>query len=103
MLELSPEDYADIRNIQPFALTENKLRIYEVQFKGEDLMDNQTCWVKLSIRPRRKSSPEQRLFDGLLWIKQGRSLSDPERRENCAGEARFKENAIPRISRPRAG
>jgi hypothetical protein len=67
-LEMSPEDFADIRNIQPFVMTEDKLRIYEVQYKGEELVDGQTCWV-LSIRPRQILS-EQRLFDGMLWIKQ---------------------------------
>src|SRR5208282_1009396 len=63
-LEMTPEDFADIRNIQPFVMTEDKLRIYEVQYKGAELIDNQNCWV-LSIRPRQILS-EQRLFDGLL-------------------------------------
>ena len=66
-LEMTPEDFADIRNIQPFVMTEDKLRIYEVQYKGEELVDEHDCWV-LSIRPRQILS-EQRLFDGLLWIR----------------------------------
>ena len=68
-LELTPEDFADIRNIQPFVFTEDKVRIYEVQYKGEESIDDRNCWV-LSIRPRQILS-EQRLFDGLLWIAQG--------------------------------
>jgi hypothetical protein len=67
-LELTPEDFADIRNIQPFVMTEDQLRIYDVQYKGEEPVDDQNCWV-LSIRPRQILS-EQRLFDGLLWIRQ---------------------------------
>ena len=67
-LELTPEEFADIRNIQPFVFTEDKVRIYEVQYKGEESIDDRNCWV-LSIRPRQILS-EQRLFDGLLWIAQ---------------------------------
>jgi hypothetical protein len=67
-LELTPEDFADIRNIQPFVMTEDKLRIYETEYKGEERVDNNDCWV-LSIRPRQILS-QQRLFDGLLWIRQ---------------------------------
>ncbi len=65
-LEPTPEDFADIRNIQPFVFTEDKLRIYEVQYKGEERVEDRDCWV-LAIRPRQILS-EQRLFDGLLWI-----------------------------------
>jgi hypothetical protein len=67
-LVLTPEDFADIRNIQPFVMTEDQLRVYQVEFKGEEHMDDQDCWV-LAIRPRQILSG-QRLFDGLLWIRQ---------------------------------
>jgi hypothetical protein len=67
-LVMTPEDFADIRDIQPFIMTEDQLWIYEVQYKGEEEIDNRECWV-LSIRPRRIFSG-QRLFDGLLWIGQ---------------------------------
>lgn len=67
-LIMTDEDFADIRNVQPFVLTEEQLRIYEFQYKGEEAMDGRTCWV-LSIRPRQILSG-QRLFDGLLWIEQ---------------------------------
>jgi len=67
-LVMTPEDFADIRNIQPFILTEDQLRIYEVQYKGEEPIGDRDCWV-LSIRPRQILSG-QRLFDGLLWVGQ---------------------------------
>jgi len=67
-LVMTPEDFADIRDIQPFIMTEDQLRIYEVQYKGEEKIENRDCWV-LSIRPRQILSG-QRLFDGLLWIGQ---------------------------------
>ncbi len=66
-LGLTSEDFADIRNIQPFVMTEDQLRIYEVQYKGDETVDDQDCWA-LSIRPRQILS-EQRLFDGMLWVK----------------------------------
>jgi hypothetical protein len=66
-LEMTDEDFADIRNIQPFVLTEDKLRIYEVQFKGDELVDGEDCWV-LAIRPGQILSG-QRLFDGMLWVR----------------------------------
>jgi hypothetical protein len=67
-LLMTPEDFADIRNIQPFILTEDQLRIYQVEYKGEEPVGERDCWV-LSIRPRQILSG-QRLFDGLLWIGQ---------------------------------
>lgn len=67
-LVLTPEDFADIRNIQPFVMTEDQLRIYETQYKGEERIEDHDCWV-LAIRPRQILSG-QRLFDGLLWVNQ---------------------------------
>jgi hypothetical protein len=66
-LVLTPEDFADIRNIQPFILTEDQLWIYQTEYKGEERIGDVDCWV-LSIRPRQILSG-QRLFDGMLWIK----------------------------------
>jgi len=65
-LMMTDEDFADIRDIQPFIMTEDRLWIYEVQYKGEEPVDGRDCWV-LSIRPRQILSG-QRLFEGLLWI-----------------------------------
>lgn len=67
-LVMTDEDFADIRNIQPFVMTEDQLWNYEVKYKGEEHMDDVDCWV-LQVRPRQILSG-QRLFDGLLWIKQ---------------------------------
>jgi hypothetical protein len=67
-LIMTPEDFSDIRDIQPFILTEDQLWIYQTEYKGEERMDDQDCWV-LSLRPRQILSG-QRLFDGILWIRQ---------------------------------
>lgn len=67
-LIMTPEDFADVREIQPFVLTEEQLRFYQVEYKGEEQADGQDCWV-LAIRPRQILSG-QRLFDGMAWVKQ---------------------------------
>jgi hypothetical protein len=65
-LKLTEEDFRDIRDIQPFVLTEDRLWSYETRFRGEETMDGIDCWV-LEARPR-QILQGQRLFDGLLWI-----------------------------------
>ncbi len=67
-LIMTPEDFADIRNIQPYILVEDQLRIYQTEYKGEEPIDGHDCWV-LSIKPRQILSG-QRLFDGMLWVKE---------------------------------
>ncbi|MBZ5592253.1 MAG: outer membrane lipoprotein-sorting protein [Acidobacteriia bacterium] len=66
-LKMTDEDFADMRNIQPFVLVEDLLAIYETKFRGEETMDDVDCYV-LQVRPRQILSG-QRLFDGLLWVK----------------------------------
>lgn len=66
-LILTPEDFRDIREIQPMVLITPLLRIYETRFRGEERMDDEDCWV-LEVRPRQILSG-QRLFDGLIWVR----------------------------------
>jgi hypothetical protein len=65
-LILTPEDFQDIRKIQPFILTKDQLWNYESKFRGEEKMDGHDCWV-LQVRPRQLLEG-QRLFDGMLWV-----------------------------------
>jgi hypothetical protein len=67
-LVMTPEDFADIRNIQPFVMTTDQLWNYDVDFKGEELIDGLNCWV-LRLRPKHILSG-QRLFDGMIWTRQ---------------------------------
>ena len=67
-LQLTAEDFRDIRDIQPLVLTEDRLWAYETKFRGEEKMDGIDCWV-LQVRPR-QILQGQRLFDGLLWVDQ---------------------------------
>jgi hypothetical protein len=67
-LQLTEEDFRDIREIQPFLLTTDQAFIYESKYRGEETMDGIQCFV-LEIRPR-QILDGQRLFEGLLWIDQ---------------------------------
>ena len=65
-LILTEEDFADIRNIQPLVMTEDRLWNYETRFRGEENMDGVDCWV-LQVRPR-QILQGQRFFDGMMWV-----------------------------------
>ena len=65
-LIMTDEDFQDIRNIQPFVMTEDQLWNYENKFRGDEKTDNVDCWV-LQVRPR-QILQGQRLFDGMLWV-----------------------------------
>lgn len=67
-IKLTPEDFADIRNIEPLLLTTSQVPLYEGQYKGEQTMQGYPCFVE-HIRPRQILSG-QRFFDGLLWVRQ---------------------------------
>lgn len=64
-LKLTPEDFEDVRSVQPFLFDTEQLWAYETRFKGEETVDGVDCWV-LQVRPRQILAG-QRLFDGMLW------------------------------------
>jgi hypothetical protein len=65
-LVLTDEDFADIRDIQPLVLTEDRLWNYETRFRGEETVDDVDCWV-LQVRPK-QILQGQRFFDGMMWV-----------------------------------
>ncbi len=65
-LQLTDEDYRDMREVQPFLLTKDQAFLYQTQFKGEEAMDGVDCFV-VQISPR-QILEGQRLFDGMLWV-----------------------------------
>jgi hypothetical protein len=65
-LILTEEDFADIRDIQPLVLTDDRLWNYESKYRGEETMDGVDCWV-LQVRPR-QILQGQRFFDGMIWV-----------------------------------
>jgi hypothetical protein len=66
-LIMTPEDFADVRNIQPFVLTTDQLWNYDADFKGGEPVEGVDCWV-LRMRPKQVLTG-QRLFDGMLWVR----------------------------------
>lgn len=67
-IKLTPEDFADIRSVNPFLLTTEKIALYEGQYKGEETMDGQLCFVEY-VRPKQILST-QRFFQGTLWVRE---------------------------------
>lgn len=67
-LKLTEQDFQDIRNIQPFLLTNAQTPLYSMKFKGEEEMDGFKCFV-VWIEPKQILST-QRFFQGLLWVRQ---------------------------------
>jgi hypothetical protein len=67
-IRMTPVDFADIRNIDPFLLTTDKVGLYEGQYKGEETLNGVRCFVE-HIRPRQILSG-QRFFEGLLWVRE---------------------------------
>ena len=65
-LVMTPEDFHDIRDIQPMVLTMDKLWNYETKFRGEESMDGVDCWV-MQVEPR-QILEGQRLFKGMVWV-----------------------------------
>lgn len=67
-IKLTSEDFADIRNINPFLLTTDKISLYEGQYKGEQMMDGERCFVEY-VRPKQILAT-QRFFEGTLWVRE---------------------------------
>jgi hypothetical protein len=67
-IRLTQEDFNDIRNIQPFLLTPDKISLYEGRYQGEQTMDGTQCFVEY-VRPKQILSG-QRFFEGTLWVRE---------------------------------
>ncbi|HEX4772205.1 MAG TPA: hypothetical protein VH351_15320 [Bryobacteraceae bacterium] len=67
-IRLTPEDFADIRTIQPFFLTPDNVGLYSGEYKGEETMDGILCFVE-HVAPKQVLSGA-RYFEGLLWVRE---------------------------------
>jgi hypothetical protein len=65
-LQLTDEDFRDMRHIQPFLLTKDQAFLYESKFRGEESMDGVDCFA-VEIHPR-QILEGQRFFAGMLWV-----------------------------------
>ena len=96
-LQLTDEDFRDIRDIQPLVLTEDRLWNYETKLRGDETMDDVDCWV-LQVRPRQILG-SQRYFDGLLWVeKKGYNIVRMEGQAVPQILTTTKENLFPRFT-----
>jgi len=96
-LILTPEDFEDVRHIQPLVLTLDQLWNYEVKFKGEETVDNVECWA-LQVRPRQMLSG-MRYFDGMVWVdKQEYNIVRMEGQAVPQIRTTKKENLFPRFT-----
>ena len=67
-IKLTPQDFSDIRNIQPFFITSDNLWLYRGKYKGEEMKDGVQCFVEY-VEPKQILA-DQRFFQGLLWIRE---------------------------------
>lgn len=65
-VQFTEEDKEVINNINPFALTENELPLYNLKYEGKEMVDELDCYV-FSVKP--KSTRGGRMyFEGKIWV-----------------------------------
>ena len=64
--DLSPQDYKDLENIQPFVLTTEDLPKYEIRAAGTEKLDELNTY-KFCVGPKRIEKG-QRYFQGTVWV-----------------------------------
>lgn len=65
-LIITPEDEADLRNVQPFVLTSKDIDKYDVRYMGREKLDEISCYT-FSVKPK-KLEHGQRYFQGQVWV-----------------------------------
>lgn len=65
---MSPEDMQDLRNVQPFVMTNETRQNYDVDYIGTEKIDEIECYV-FSVKPKEMEKGE-RYFQGQVWVDQ---------------------------------
>jgi hypothetical protein len=65
-ISLTPEDMADLQNVQPFVLTTEDLPKYDVKYVGREHLDELDTYV-FDVGPK-KIEKGQRYFQGRIWV-----------------------------------
>lgn len=65
-IRMTPEDFRDLRDVNPFVLTTDTISFYRVRYKGTEPVDSMECHI-LELRPRQVLYG-QRFFEGLVWV-----------------------------------
>lgn len=67
-ITLTEEDFRDIRDVQPFVLTNDTLWRYKLTYRGPETINGRSCFV-YRLEPR-QTLEGQRMLDGHLWVDQ---------------------------------
>lgn len=65
-LMLDPGDEQDLRNVQPFVLTTEKIPEYDITYLGRQKVDEVPCF-QFSVKPK-KLEKGKRYFEGEIWV-----------------------------------
>jgi hypothetical protein len=65
-IQLTPEDVADLRNVQPFVLTTAEIPEYNIAYLGPEKVDEIGCY-SFSVKPK-SIKPGKRYFEGQIWV-----------------------------------
>lgn len=63
---MTPEDTADLRDVQPFVLTTAEIGLYNVDYLGREKLDEIGCYT-FSVKPK-KMEKGKRYFEGEIWV-----------------------------------
>jgi hypothetical protein len=66
LIQMSPEDEQDMRNIMPFVLTSKDIDNYHVRYLGRQNIDELSCYV-FAVKPK-TMEPGTRYFAGQIWV-----------------------------------
>src|ERR1700733_1449235 len=65
-LLLTPQDLQDLRSVQPFVLTSDKIGKYDIQYVGKQKLDDINCY-QFTVKPKKMLKGE-RYFEGDIWV-----------------------------------
>ncbi len=60
------QDEEVINNLQPFALTDKELPLYDLNYEGKEQVDELTCYV-FSVKPKSTKGGKM-YFEGKIWV-----------------------------------
>ena len=67
-IQLTPQDEQDLRDVQPFVMTEETRNEYDIDYIGTEKIDEIDCYV-FSIKPKQLEKGK-RYFQGQAWVDQ---------------------------------
>jgi hypothetical protein len=65
-VQMTREDFEDIRNVLPFVLTSAEIPLYDITYVGRQRQDELSTYV-FDIRPK-QIQQGKRYFDGRIWV-----------------------------------